>query len=390
MKVLVIPVQFSDATADSKGYTIEKVDAAFNGTGTDYYSVSEYYYQSSYGKLNLEFVVLDNWFMPQYESTYYASQTKVLLGEVTAIGDQMIMREALLYLDERGWDLSQFDADINGRIDAVVMINTLTIDHANTFYWAYKYTELYVGAGGTYDGVYVNDYVWAPYQFLLDTGDQQTFEDQCMNTYTYIHEFGHILGADDYYDTSYRGCVSLHGYDVMDAKLGDQNAYTKFNYGWLTTSRLVTAEEGVTLTLEDFSKNGDTIIIANNWDDELGAYQEYYLLVYYTNGGLNDSAKKAGYFAEEGILVYHVNASLYDFYELGYDVYNSNTHGADEIRGTWDNLISYVKSQDDGFVYTAGDKLPTTLVDDQGNKIKYTFVVDSITEDVATITFTKL
>ena len=72
-----------------------------------------------------------------------------------------------------------------------------------------------------------------------------------------------------------------------------------------------------------------------------------------------------------------------------YNVYNRNTHGSSEY-GTWDNLISYVKSADGGFVYEVGDKLPTNIKDDQNNAISYTFEVVAITENEVTITFTKL
>ena len=182
----------------------------------------------------------------------------------------------------------------------------------------------------------------------------------------------------------------MSGCDIMDAMLGDHNAYTKFNYGWLTSSRLVVAEGNVTLTLEDFSQNGDTIIIANNWDEKLGIYQEYYILVYYRNVGLNEG-DEAGYFSRDGIVVYHVNASLYsEVYdgETYYDVYNNNTDASDQY-GTEDNLIEYVKSSAGNFTYVAGDSISANTTDDQGNKIAYTFTVDSLTDTTATITFTK-
>ena len=51
-------------------------------------------------------------------------------GEDTFIGDQIIMDEALEYLESR-MNLSEFDADGDTVIDAVVMINTLDIDSIN-------------------------------------------------------------------------------------------------------------------------------------------------------------------------------------------------------------------------------------------------------------------
>ena len=390
--VLVIPVEFSDVTASSKGYTISKLKNAFVKDGvTDYYSVYDYYFKSSYGKLTLDVTVLDEWFRPSNNSSYYANATMDYEGTETPIGDQLIINEALAYLESK-MDLSAFDSDGNNIIDSIVLINTLDIDDGD-FYWAYRYWNTYTDDQDyyyEYDGVRANDYLWASYQFLFErySGGSTNYDDtSVMNTYTFIHEFGHILGADDYYDTAYVGSP-MGGYDIMDSETGDHNPYTKFNYGWLTSSRLVVTDTNVTLTLEDFSKNGDTIIIANNWDNTLGAYQEYYVLVYYTNNGLN--AGEYGYFDEEGIVVYHVNASLYsEVYEgeTYYDVYNTNTDPSDEY-GTEDNLIELVESPNGDYVFEYGEALGT-LTDDQGNTLKYTFTIESLDDESATITFNK-
>ncbi|MBQ8416622.1 MAG: hypothetical protein IJX13_06985 [Clostridia bacterium] len=393
--VLVIPVEFSDATAASKGFDIAKLHSAFasNNSTDGFWSVYEYYHTSSYGQLKLDFTVVDQWFRPKYNSTYYASSTD---SEGYANGDQLVIDEALAYLSTF-MDLSEFDSDGNAIIDAIVIVHTLHIDDSNNFYWAYRYWNYHVDEDGyyyEYDGVSANDFLWASFDFLHESYDQNgnvDYTDQSgMNTYTFIHEFGHVLGADDYYDTSYSGNESpLSGMDVMDGMLGDHNAYTKFNFGWLTTSRLVVCDGSITLTLEEFSKNGDTILLANNWDDALGAYQEYYILVYYTATGLN-AGKETGYFDSEGIVVYHVNASLYcEVYdgEPYYDVYNNNTDPSDEY-GTENNLIEFVKSAEDTYTYTEGDTMGWTY-DDAGNPLSYNFVVDSLENGVATLTFTK-
>ena len=389
--VLVIPVEFKDATAASKGYSTDVLKNAFYKNGaTDYYSVYDYYFISSYGQLDLDITVLDEWFRPQYSSTYYYTATYNYYGDNVAIGDQLVLNEALAYLESR-MDLSKFDSDGNGIIDAVVLINTLDVGEED-FYWAYRYWNIYTDNDGyyyEYDGVSANDYIWASYQFIHEgynaNGEAIYTDHSIVNTYTFIHEFAHVLGADDYYDTAYVGSP-MSDCDIMDSMLGDHNAYTKFNLGWITTSRLVVADSTITLTLEAFAKNGDTIIIANNWDDKLGAYQEYYVLVYYTNTDLN--ANGGGYFQRDGIVVYHVNASLYkETYdgETYYDVYNNNTDPSDSY-GTYDNLIEFVKSAADTFTYVEGDTLPT-VYDDAGNKLIYTFTVDALTETEATITF---
>lgn len=392
--VLVIPVQFSDVTAASKGYDTDVLVDIFSNNGeTDYYSVYDYYYISSYGQLELDITVLDYWFTPKNNSSYYYNATYDYYGTEVAIGDQLIMDEALAYLAGT-MDLSQFDSDNNGVIDSVVLVNTLDIGDED-FYWAYRYWNIYTDDEGyyyEYDGVSANDYIWASYQFIYESYDSNgnaTYKDTTVrNPYTFIHEFGHVLGLDDYYDTEYVN-HPMNGCDMMDGMVGDHNAFSKFNLGWLTNSRLVVAEDSVTLTLEDFSKNGDTIIIANNWDEKLGAYQEYYIVVYYTNNGLN-AGDEYGYFARDGIVVYHVNATLYkeEYYgEVYYDIYNNNTDASSQY-GSEDNLIEFVKSAEGNYTYVVGDTLPKTK-DDNGDMIAYTFTVDALTSQYATITFTK-
>lgn len=391
-QVLVVPVQFSDVTAANKGYDVQTIKNAFNGDmgTTDYRSVHDYYYTSSYGKLDIQFTVLDSWFTPKYNSSYYLNATMDYYGEQVECGDQMVIDEILACLNGT-MDLSAFDSDDNGLIDAVVIINTLEINYDVTMQWAYRYWNIYTDDDGNYyeyDGVSANDYLWASYQFLFEDENGDFTDTSAVNTYTYIHEFGHVLGADDYYDTAYVGSP-MDGNDIMDSAQGDHNAYTKFNFGWVTDSRLIVAENSVTVTLEDFSKNGDSIIIANDWDDELGAYQEYFVLLYYRNVGLNAD----GYFAEEGIVVYHVNASLYVETQDGetyYDVYNNNTDVSDEDGyGTENNLIELVSQASNDYVFSAGESLSGSTATDGGEKIAYVFTVDSLTSDNATLTFTK-
>ena len=397
--VLVIPVEFKDITAQSKGYTVENIKKIFNGTGNDtiYYSVDEYFKKSSYGKLDLDITVLDSWFRPSNNSSYYANATYDYYGYDIAIGDQLIIDEALAYL-EGIMDLSKFDSDGNNVIDAIVLVTTLEINSDEDFYWAYRYWNLYTDEDGyyfEYDAVSANDYAWIPYEFMYEGYDDDGYANydpsNPLNPYTFIHEFSHVLGADDYYDTSYTE-HPLGGADMMDFMQGDHNPYTKFNYGWITSSKLITTDSEVTVTLEAFGKSGDTIIIANNWDEKLGAYQEYFVVMYYTGEELNSG--EGGFFARDGIVVYHINSSLYaeDYDgETYYDVYYNNTDPSDQY-GTEENLIEFVKHSDGEdmiYTYVEGDSLPS-VNDDAGNALEYTFTVVSIEDGVATLTFTKI
>ena len=60
-----------------------------------------------------------------------------------------------------------------------------------------------------------------------------------------------------------------------------------------------------------------------------------------------------------------------------------------KIIATANNLIEFVKYSNTEFVYTQGCTSSNSIIDDQGNKISYTFTVDSLTDEYATITFDK-
>ncbi len=385
VNVLVLPIEFSDKKASTNGYSIENIKTAFNGkkasSSLKYPSVSEFYNISSYGKLNLNFDVLDKWYSPSKSSSYYIEMSK------KQNQDQIIINEILKKLINEGKKLSKYDSDNNGIIDAIVVINTLDINYDVTLQWAYRNWN-YSYADVKYDGLYMQDYLWSSYNFLKETSDG--LNETLNNTYTFIHEFGHVLGADDYYDTSYannsNNSSPLDGRDVMDSDFGDHNPFTKFNYGWITKSRLITTETSTTVTLDDFSKAGDSIIIANNWDDNLGAYQEYYVLMYFKNTGLNEDSN---YFSYRGVVMYHVDSSLYEFIEQNqkyYSVRNNNTFYGENAKPNY--LIELVSSGSK-IVYQTDTESSKNIIDNQGNKISYYFKVNSLGSTSAQLTFTK-
>lgn len=394
VNVLVIPVEFSDVTASSKGYSLDVLDKAFNDTTnsiSEYPSVKEFYNQSSYGKLNLTFDILDTWFKPSQPSTYYINLDKQNDDSNSVTSEQYILEEVLTKLDS-SINFKDYDSDNNSSIDAIVMVNTLSINYDVDLQWAFRYWNLNVDNQGYYyehDECYANDYLWASYEFLFDNGSDYN-SNTPDNTYTFIHEFGHILGSDDYYDTSYTddGTSGLRGYDLMDSGFADHNPYTKFNYGWITSSRLITTDSSITIDLKDFSVDGDTIILANNFDPEMGVYQEYYVLMYYTNNGIN-SNENLGLFKEEGILMYHVNASYYaeEYYgETYYDVYNNNTLSGEYA--SEDMLIEFVLNGNN-IIYGVGDNSSKNIKDDNDDILAYSFKVNSLNGSTANLTITK-
>ena len=102
-------------------------------------------------------------------------------------------------------------------------------------------------------------------------------------------------------------------------------------------------------------------------------------------------ALNMGFFEDEGILVYHVNATLKkETYggEIYYSLKNNNTDPSDAY-GTEDNLIELIKSADGGYVFDEYDSLAANQKMDDGKNVSYVFTVNNIAEDGATVTFRK-
>lgn len=316
-QILVIPISFTDYPAPN---TIQKdLEKAFFGTSNDtgWESLKSYYYKTSYGKLNISGTVL-----PAYNTNKSSSYYEYLEE-----GDYLFIKDALEYYDGI-IDYSDYDYDQDGYIDSLYFVYTCPYSYDdNSLYWAYTY-EYYTDDFEYYDNVEADFYILASYHFLFDTlanGKKITY-----NTETYIHETGHLLGLDDYYDYDenigpYGG---IGGGDMMDYNIGDNNPFSKIILGW-TTPYLV-QNTSTKLTLSSFESSGDVVMIPKSFN---GTYfDEYYLIDFYTPTGLNElEAGHSGLFGVSGIRIYHIDATLKDPTEAWtvWEIYKYNNSDTD-------------------------------------------------------------
>ncbi len=320
---LVIPVQFKGDTISQE--QLDKLEIAFNGTEeqTGWESVKTYYQKASYGKLNLTFDIQDV-YQAQNNATYYE---KSIDG-----GDLVILNEALAYYENK-LDLTQYDTNNDGAIDAVYLIYSADVDYNTAdFYWAYVYWD---NDTTTYDGKDVSYYLFAGFDFM----DEKTENSQGsgydpvpgmkINAETYIHESGHLLGLDDYYDyEETKGSnEGLGGADMMDYNIGDHGVYSKIMLGWLTPT-IVT--ETTTVTLSPSATEGSAILIPLNFDNSY--FCEYLLIDLYAATGLNTVHSDDLYGgAEYGVRIYHVASSIENPYqEDGYGSFTDNNNSVSE------------------------------------------------------------
>ena len=298
-KALVIPVEFTDYKAPVN--MKQNLEKAFFGNefDTGWESLTSYYNESSYGKLNIEGKVLDV-FNTGYPSTYYDNKYKS--GENA---DYLIIKAALEYYDNQ-IDYDSFDSNKDGYIDALYIMYTAPINYndANSMWWAFTY-EYFTDDFEYYDNVEVDYYCFIGYDFFFEI--PECGKKLKLNTETIIHETGHLLGIPDYYDyDDFTGPDGgLGGGDMMDHNVGDHNPFTKILLGWVTPY-VVTSS--TSLELRKFNSYGDCILLINNFNS---IYDHYYLIDFYSPSGLNQlEAGHSGLFNVEGIRVYQVYAGL--------------------------------------------------------------------------------
>ncbi len=304
-KVLVVPVQFSGSPAWSDSMTT-RLEKAFFGTQTDigWESVKTYYNESSSGKLNISGELTD----PLVLSITAQSAASSYGGDT--VEDYVI---SSFYSTASTTLLNEYDQDNDGLVDATMFI----------------YSNDYKGSGRGYSDAFwawvwylnnpssskptVGTYMWASYEFLNDETNLE------IDTHTLIHEFGHVLGLDDYYTYDSNGWDPVGTLEMQSYNTGDQGAYSKLTNGWndITYINGEKANSGDKIAVEIDTtalKDGDIILINDSWNGH--ALDEYILVEYYTPQGLNEWATTSenttygNMYTESGLRIYHVDARL--------------------------------------------------------------------------------
>ena len=338
-------------------------------------------------------------------------------------GAELLLEEVMTWLEPL-IDLKVYDNDSDGVLDGIWLIYTADVDYdAADFYWAYV-TTYYKEDGNdkTYDTLDLGYYLFAGFDFMNEyTGnDNDPYYDNTgiyvdatisglkINASTYIHETGHMLGLDDYYDydAATGSLGGLGGADMMDNTVGDHNAYSKMMLGWVNPTVVTTTQ---TVTLNPFESSGSCIMVLLDYN---GSYfSEYLLIDLYTNTGLNtahanqansylyydyDTEKGASY----GVRIYHVSSKIA---ENPYtDEYGSFTECNNSV--TEFPLIKLVQadgekdfsadeyglcSADD--LWKAGQKLSTVFPNyarNDNKKVNFDIEIVSVSATSATVTIT--
>ena len=338
-KVLVLPIEFSDERFEAN-YK-ENIKLAFEGSAdknaSNYTGYSEslksFYQKSSYGKLELDFVYADKYDVGQTAKKWYQGgySNAISGGEKSKdFGTNLLKKAYDQYVGSNQLD-KDLDSDSDGYIDATIMVYSTkdySEDQSKTwdedgYFWAYCYNatafESHEWAVNPDVSKPIPDnYMFLSYDMIYDKTDTSNNGKPKMDYHTVVHEYGHILGLDDYYgqaEDSYGNTYNPMGGVVMqDFNICDHDAFSKTQFGWTNYTYVTTSGE---YKIKNLESSGETIIIPTSKSNGT-LWDEYIQIELYSPTGLNELDSKTAYSNNKGlstfgIKVYHIDNRLFYF-----------------------------------------------------------------------------
>ncbi|HEY6915253.1 MAG TPA: M6 family metalloprotease domain-containing protein, partial [Paludibacter sp.] len=301
-KSLVILVSFSDLgfiTSNPKtaftNLLNQKGYSANGGTG----SAKDYFRDNSMGVFDPQFDVAGPFTLPQ-KMEYY--------GKNDASGDdvnpQQMVIDACTLAAASGVDFSQYDTDKDAIVDNVFIYyagyNEAEGAPANTV-WPHRWSLNNYGT--KFNNVSVFGYACTS-ELKYASGTSMC------GIGTFTHEFGHVLGLPDFYNTDNQDSFTLSDWDVMDAgpylNFGrtppSYSSYERFFLNWLVPTEL---KGGGNFSLETLGTSNKAYLISQTANHNLNgaspSSSEFFML---------ENRQKTGwdtYLPGHGMLVTHVN-----------------------------------------------------------------------------------
>jgi M6 family metalloprotease-like protein len=315
--ILVVPLAFTDSTMDTTTVR-DDINTAYNGTAaqTGWESVHSYFYEASYHKLNVSATVAPTWYQYSKSSSDLGTDSDTS-KTITAVNAAVSW-----YKSTYSSTCTEFDSDSNGLIDCVCVVYAAkdysTAGSSNDNLWAYTYW-----AGGTpnKNSPVADTFFWASYDFMYSSGGQGSSYIS-IDAHTFIHEYGHAMGLNDYYNYDSSSSVkAAGGFDMQDYNVGDHNPFSKMVFGWSKPYVVTGGNAEITITPAATNENQYILIPSGGYDSwNKSAFDEYLVLELYTPTGMNkfdsDHATYSGYPqgpSTPGIRLYHIDSRLYTF-----------------------------------------------------------------------------
>ena len=356
VNLLVIPVHLPGSTFN-KPEVKEDIEKAFFGkddSDNGYMSLSEYYYESSFGKLNFEGFVTD-WFDVSANTTI-DSLDDITMGTDGTIITEIFRKAVDWAFTNYDLDRKDYDKNQDGSLDGVWLIydhynyfnqalinpNSSTAD-LNQSFWNYTSWDWY-GEAPNVEKPTTSGFSWASFDQLYSayaTYDKEVpdFSDLSsipLDSHTFIHETGHLLGLDDLYTSDGRRPTGSS--NMMDQNVGDFDPYSKMALGWITPYVVYGSSE-ILLPYNTYNDHSMIVIPSNyekisaqiekltpeqkeNYVYEFNPFSEYILIDLYSPLGVNykdtygneDGDRvhlREACVADTGVRIYHVDSRIF-------------------------------------------------------------------------------
>lgn len=310
-RAIIILVSFADIQFSTPRQSFDdlanQLDYSANG-GTG--SIRDYFREASAGAFNPVFDVYGPYTL-QYNESYYDNSTS-----------QMVLEAASAALAD-GVDFAQYDTDNDGTVDNIFIYyagNNEAEGAPSYTIWPHRSV---VSSGYDYSGKRLRDYA-------CTSEFRSTGRTMC-GIGTFCHEFSHVLGLPDFYDTNSnhgagQGISAMGAWDIMTSGNYNNNgrtpptytAYERFMMGWLTPRPLTDADtvdcEGIYRLHSLISSNEAYIISAtpHNLNGSRPSPNEFFMLEYRRLEG-RDTHTGTG----EGLLATHIYYNASDWTSNG-------------------------------------------------------------------------
>ena len=287
-KVLVILIDFSDmsymagyAAATPQAFDSLLFSDGINPTG----SMKEFFLQNSFGQYDIQGTVA-GWYHSPVEHDWYTDGTLPVSHLIT-----LAVQEA-----DKDVDFRQFDNNGDGYVEGVIVVHAGT-GHEESGDPADIHSHSSNIAPILVDSVYVNRYTIQPEETAIGRG---------MNAIgVFCHEWGHILGLPDLYDTDYSsqgvGRWSLMGsgnYNGSSRLPANLDAWSKDRLAWLDYTNVMANTTGVQIPAAAHNAVAYRLNLNGSWNGP-----EYWVAENRYRTGF-DAALPAG-----GLIIYHINSS---------------------------------------------------------------------------------
>ncbi len=307
-KVLSLAIEFTDVTHASS-HTITSMQNKITGSN----SMATYFDEVSYGNLTIEGSA-KGWYTAENDMAYYGRPEG---GNHDSRNFYQLVAEAVRAADATV-DFSDYDTNNDRIIDAICLV------HAGHDEATGGGSDTIWSKQSVYPGTLRVDGVYLGYYFTVS---------EYSPVGVYVHEYGHMLGLPDLYDTDYTS-TGVGLWDVMGSGAwndwgrtpGHPSAWSKVYLGWIDPTVVSNYVEGYQLPMMEGTRPKVIKLPTSNSN-------EYFLIENRYQSGYDR------YLPGSGALIWHIDTDVINQWMYYNRVNNNEVHkGVDleEASGTQD------------------------------------------------------